>query len=137
MGNVADCYAPSTVVAALWIGCMVKRIVWRLVHPILCQRGQESMSSSASSWQLCGGLMLTAPSTHMRPWPSFGEFFSRSFSHGGSLCNSGSQRGTWLPHRSATAAQCAVICSTCPSDDEEWAHCPHPSTCLRAGVIFA
>ena len=31
----------------------------------------------------------------------------------------GNQRGTWLPQRSAT-------------DDDDWAHCPHPSTRLRA-----
>ena len=37
-----------------------------------------------------------------------------------------------MPQRSATAAQCAVVCSPCLSDDEDWAHCPHPSTRLRA-----
>ena len=50
---------------------------------------------------------------------------------GGGRCNSGRPSGTWLP-RSSTAAQCASKCSPCPSDDEEWAHCPHPSTRLRA-----
>ena len=31
----------------------------------------------------------------------------------GRRCNSGSPRGTWWPQRSATVAECAVICSSC------------------------
>ena len=37
-----------------------------------------------------------------------------------------------MPQRSATVAQCAVVCSPCPSDDEDSAPCPQPSTRLCA-----
>ena len=37
-----------------------------------------------------------------------------------------------MPQRPATVAQCAVVCSLCPSDDEDWTYCPHPSTRLCA-----
>ena len=45
--------------------------------------------------------------------------------------------GTWMPQRSAAAAQCAILRSPCPSDDEDWAHCPHPfrPACVL-GVFF-
>ena len=35
-----------------------------------------------------------------------------------------------MPQRSAAVAQCAVVGSPCPSDDEDWAHCPHQTLCL-------
>ena len=43
----------------------------------------------------------------------------------GSRCNSKNHRRTWLPRRSAHATQCAILCSSCPSNDEDRAHCPH------------
>ena len=67
-----------------------------------------------------------------------GNAFSRGVSvtdavaAGGCRCNSGRWKGSWMPQRFATVPQCAVVCSPCPPDDEDWAHCPHPSTRLCA-----
>ena len=42
------------------------------------------------------------------------------------------RRRTWMPQRSAIVAWPPPISAPCPTNDEDWAHCPHPSTCLCA-----